>query len=796
MKNFGKCLISVGFIFVIGLINVHAQSAIEEIVVTATKRGEVSVQDIAGGIRAITGDTIEKYDLRSLEDFSRLEPSLQYATQGVGDTQLIIRGISSPGDSTVGVYFDESPITGGNFQDGGGRTPDIGAYDIDRIEVLKGPQGTLFGASSMSGTVRIITNKPDASGFDMNISTGVETVEYGDTGYSVNGTVNVPLVQDTLALRLTGWQKEQGGFIDHFAGLNGVTELNDVNDSEITGGRLMGRWTPNEDLTIDAFYQLQTTQVDGVQHFAPIASGLLTPTRVIVVPFPLFVPAFAGPFGDLNTSVAHQEPYEDDIDMFGVTIDYDLGFGSLLGTVSKFDRDIEFLQDTSGISLSFGFPPAFGRPALGSYGIHQFQNRDVFNAEIRFSSDLDGPVNFVTGFFYEDDETFSELDILAGDTTTGIPVCNSRDECISDPALAAASLAFARSQNIGFQFFAIFGHIDYEITEQFTLGGGVRYFDSEQDNLELTLQAFQGSLAFTIPPLFGGPIQTVPTVNVEDTVKEDELTWDASLSYEPNDNQMYYFRAATGFRQGGINDAATASVFGIIIPGSFTSDEVLSVEFGAKTAWCDDRITFNATWFKMFWDDIQVPGVEPTGAIDFISNAAKAEVDGVEIELAARPTEQFLMHFGATWINAELTEDQLIDPGLAAPGFAPPLGRDGDEIPKVPEWAFSGAVEYAFPFTMIDNVEASLRGNFSYTGESDTFLNDNFPGFIEIGDYFLLNLSANFQYENWGVRFFANNVTDKRATVDIDNAAGPDTIRLFTVPPRTFGAQVNWAYGK
>ncbi|MCY4362635.1 MAG: TonB-dependent receptor [Gammaproteobacteria bacterium] len=772
----------------------HAQG-IEEIVVTATKRGEVSVQDIAGGITAITGDTIDKHDLRSLEDFSRLEPGLQYATQGVGDTQLIIRGISSPGDSTVGVYFDESPITGGNFQDGGGRTPDIGAYDIARIEVLKGPQGTLFGASSMSGAVRIITNKPDASAFDMNVSAGFESTEHGDEGYSVNAAVNVPLIADTLALRLVGWQKEQGGYIDQYAGLNAPTELKDVNDSEITGGRIMARLTPNENLTIDAFYQMQETEVDGAQHYAPIASGLLTPTQVIVVPFPHFIPAFDGTFGDLKTSTAHQEPYGDDIDMYGITIDYDLGFGSLLGSISKFERNVEFLEDTSATAMSFGFPPAFG-PPLGSYGIHQFQDRDVFNAEIRFSSDLDGPVNFVGGFFYEDDETYSELDILAGDIVTGIPVCRSRDECITDPALAGASLAFARSQDIDFEFFAVFGHVDFEVTEQITLGGGVRYFDSEQDNLEQTLQAFQGSIAFTIPPLFGGPIQTTPTVTVDDVAKEDEITWDASLSFAPTDSQMYYVRAATGFRQGGINDASTASAFGISIPAAFTSDEVLSIEVGAKTSWNDDRITLNATYFKMFWDDMQVPGVEPTGAVEFISNAAEAEVDGVELELSARPTDQFLLHFGATWLNAELTEDQIVDPGLAAPGFTPPLGVDGDNIPKVPEWAFSGTMEYTFPFTMLDNTEASLRGNFSYTGESDTFFNNNFPGFVEIGDYFLLNLSANFQHGDWGLRFFVDNITDKRAKIDIDGSWGPDTYRLFTVRPRTFGAQLSWAFGQ
>ena len=772
---------------------VNAQTAIEEITVTATKRGAVSVQDYAGSIRAITGDTIEKYDLRSLEDITRLEPSLQYATQGVGDSQLIIRGISSPGDSTVGVYFDESPITGGNFQDGGGRTPDIGAYDIERVEVLKGPQGTLFGASSMSGTVRIITNKPDASAVGGNISVGGESTDNGNGGYSVNGAVNIPIIKDQLALRVVGWQKEQGGYIDHFAGLGGPTEIKDANDSEVMGGRLMARWTPNEDLTVDAFYQLQETEVDGIQHFAPVASGLLTPTQVIVVPFPLFIPAFAGQFGDLTTSVGAQEPYKDEIDMYGVTVNYDMGFGSVIGTVSKFERDIKATEDTSATAMSFGFPPAFGAPAIGPYGIHQFQKRDVLNAEIRFSSDFDGPINLVTGFFYEDDETSTELNILASDPVTGIPTCFSRDECNANAAtLPFNPLAFARSQDIDFEFFALFGHIDYEVNDKITLGGGLRYFDSEQKNLEQLLQAFQGSINFTIPPLFGGPIQTVPIVTVDDTVKSDEITWDAVASYQHNEDQLYYFKAGTGIRQGGINDAATAAAFGIAIPGGFTSDKVTSLEFGAKTSWLDNRVTFNATYFKMFWKNMQVPGVEPTGAVEFIANAAKAEVDGVEIELTAQPTDQFYMNFGVTWINAELTADQIVDPTLAAPGFAPPLGVNGDKIPKVPEWAFSGSAEYKFP--NLGNFEPSFRGNFSYTGSSETFFNPSFPGFIKIGDYFLLNLNADFQHENWGLRFFVNNVTDERAAVDIDGAAGPDTFRYFTVRPRTFGAQLTYTY--
>ena len=198
----------------------YAQPVIDEIVVTATKRGDVSVQEIPVAIRAVTGDILDDYNLRSLEDISRLEPSLQYETAGIGDLQLVVRGVQSAGAGTVGLYFDETVITGANFQDGGNRTPDVGAYDIERIEILKGPQGTLFGASSMSGTVRIITNKPDSEAYDANFSVMGDSVEYGGEGYGVNGVLNIPLVKDTLAARIVGWQREAAGYYRSFRRYN------------------------------------------------------------------------------------------------------------------------------------------------------------------------------------------------------------------------------------------------------------------------------------------------------------------------------------------------------------------------------------------------------------------------------------------------------------------------------------------------------------------------------------------------------------------------------------------------
>ena len=767
------------------------QSALEEIVVTATKRGAVSVQDIPFAVRAVTGDVIDDYGLRSMEDIARLEPSMQYESSGTGDLQLIVRGIQSAGAATVGLYFDETVISGANFQDGGNRTPDLGAFDINRIEILKGPQGTLFGASSMSGTVRIISNKPDAGGFDANVSVMADTVESGDEGYGINGVINVPIIDDKLALRGVGWQREAGGYIDHFAGINGDTVIKDANDTEVTGGRVMLRWTPTEELTVDGYVQRQDTDVGGPQTYAEVPSGIHTPT--FVAPF---VPVIGGTIipgtpsnaGTLKQDSPVQQYWDDEVQAYGGTFEYDLGFGTVLGTVSKYERETANQGDTTALAVQFGFAPPL-TSVLSGHSLTQFQERDVVTSELRFSSDFDGPLNFVVGAFLSDDEIDTELNILQVDPVTGQAACASRDQCLKDPDLTVQTLDFARSQSIDYEFYALFGHVDYDITDQVAVGGGLRYFDSEQRNTEFTLQGF--GLQGVIPPTQGGPIQTEPIPGIDSKVKEDDFTWDAGISYRHSDDMLYYFRGASGYRQGGINDSSLAGAIGVDIPPGFTSDTVTSLELGAKTTWFDQRLTLNAAYFKMFWDDMHVPGNTPQGGIEFIVNAGEAEVDGIELEMFAQPTEQWLLAFGVTWLDARLTSDQLLDPDISTPG---PTGLDGDNIPNVADWMFSGSVEYNFPFPLINNVETALRANYSYTGESDTFFNPSFDQFTQTGDYFLLDLGAAFTYENWELTFFVRNATDERAILDFGGFTADFEQDIRTVPPRTYGLRLAWSF--
>ena len=812
MNQFTKRLLNTGLLCTIVISNIQAQTVLEEIIVTATKRGEMSVHDVAGGIQAIGGNTLKDFDLFSIEQITRLAPSMQLATQGRGDSQLIVRGIQSPGSSTVGFYWDEAVITASNFQDGGGRTPDIRAHDMQRVEILKGPQGTLFGASSMSGTVRLITNKPDSSKYDMAVSVSGLTTKHGGEGYGANGMINIPLIDGELAVRAVGWREDEDGFIDQFVGYHRLSDptsptlLEDVNDIKTTGGRIAVRWTPNDQLTFDAFGLIQETKIGGTEAFMPVISGALLPIDVsgglgFLPPGLVVEEALQGGVGNLLASRASQEPWDDTNYLYGAKLEYVTDYGTFAATGNRFERDVSSDYDTTAIahlfglgpvgSVFFGAPPGLGIGARPEY-IHNPQKRTLLSSEVRFSSDLDGPINFVSGFYYQDEFTRTELNVLLADPITGIPSCFSRDECLAamDP-----STVFSRQHEISLDFFAIFGHVDYEITDTITVGGGLRYYDSEQRTFEIEKQGFQGSANFTLPPAFGGPFQDFATISSDLSVKETELTWDAVLSYQPNDDLHFYFRGASGFRPGGVNAPGIAGSFpGIVFPATFQPDSVESFEVGAKTSWMDGRVTFNATYFKMFWKDIHVPGEEATGAFEFIANAASADIDGVEVEIFARPVDPLYLTFGVTWIDAKLDENQLFPVPLAdiiaAGAPIPPLGVTGDRIPKVPKWAYSGSAEYRLPVT--STIEAALRTNFSYTDGSQTFFNDTFPNNAPLGDYFLMDISASFFYKNWELKFYGANIGDKLAVTDVDNQT--DGFDTFTVRPRTFGVQMNWNY--
>ncbi len=329
---------------------VYAADALEEVVVTATKRGETDVQKTAESVYAVSGADLSLKRETTFEAFAGSVPGLQFQNLGPGDSEYIIRGINGSGPSVVGAYLDEYVITASDQQDGGGKNAPIQLVDVERIEVLNGPQGTLYGSNSMAGNIRFITNKPDASKFDANAEADWSTIADGGDGFGLSAMVNVPLSPDKLAIRFVGYREDRDGWVDQArlergAVFNGVNE--DINTTEITGGRLSARWTPSDALSLDVMYVMQDLESDGSSRFTSkgVPAYPDQPPEIASLPgntgfAPLPGLASFTPGRDfINTDIT-RSPREDDFDLFGATLRYDMGFGSASLAASRYEHDI------------------------------------------------------------------------------------------------------------------------------------------------------------------------------------------------------------------------------------------------------------------------------------------------------------------------------------------------------------------------------------------------------------------------------------------------------------------------
>ena len=276
MRKLVEQIITAGVISTLLSISLYA-AEMEEIIVTATKRGEVAAQSLAVAVHAITGDSLENKNQIDFEEFAASVPGLHFQDLGPGDKEYIIRGINGNGPAVVGAYFDEYVITASDQQDGGGKNAPIKLVDLERVEVLNGPQGTLYGANSMAGNIKFIPRKPDTEDFDAFVNSDISDTSDGGFGYNISGAVNLP-ASDTFAVRLVGWRTDVDGWIDQPRRQSSSSTFDgaatDINDEDTNGGRVMFRWLPTDRLTLDAMYMFQDMEIGGSSRFT--ANGVPT----------------------------------------------------------------------------------------------------------------------------------------------------------------------------------------------------------------------------------------------------------------------------------------------------------------------------------------------------------------------------------------------------------------------------------------------------------------------------------------------------------------------------------------
>ncbi len=737
---------------------------------TANKLNAQRVLDIPASIQAISGDSLQAAGVSGIMDVAGQVPGLSIQDLGPGDKKYVIRGINSTGDATTGVYFGEAVISGSNADDGGGFEADIRLYDLNRIEVLRGPQGTLYGASSMSGTIRFVPNSPDLNTLGGYLTMEGSTTSHASGNYNINGELNLPVIDGVLALRLVGWKLYDSGYINQYrvgAGVTGITNLGTtakpnfqtlpvegigfvkgVNDDDVGGGRAIVRFHPTDNLTIDANYLAQTETSGGSSRYTPAGVAAFSGGPI---------PPIQG--CDLCNTDVTLSPWSDNIKIFGLTVEYKTALGTVTGTSNQFNRTTGFTFDSTPVLVSFDVPV----PAETL----EPRTRKVNSSELRFASALNSPVNFVAGVYREHESQDLAVQVLTtggNGLVTGPFSTSTAQDALDFPGVG--NTFFGRTDTRSDTQYAGFGEATWKITDAWTAVAGVRYFTETLNGVQTQTHPFGG---------FPGAPNLVPIVDPEQTF--NKVTWKINTSYKFSDALLGYALVSTGFRSGGLN--AVSEPFEPI-PAAYSPDTLTNYELGAKGRLFNGLFDYQADVYLINWDNIQVQETTADGAFVYQGNAGTARVKGVEFELTAHPIQYLSASFSGSYQNAYLTE------GATAEQYAlnPTLGRTGDAIPNVPKFQFFLGLNYTAPIS--GTWQGMIATDVIYRDAVSAYFASNTQFNILLAPYTLLDLRVGVINGPWSVTAFARNLTDKRAEVSaINSSQDPDA--LLTVRPRTIG---------
>ena len=743
---------------------------IEEIIVTARKRGNEVLQDIPATITALTQDTLEKMGVSDFTDFAYQIPGLTFTDLGPGEKAYIIRGIQSAGQQQVSVYYDEVPVPGvqGVTSNSGSQTTDLKIFDVNQIEVLRGPQGTTFGANAQTGTVRYILNKPKLTQIESTFKIGGNFIENGDMGGSAYAMVNLPVVDDKFGLRFVGYYDREGGYVD-----NVRLGKNNINWIETTGARIMAQYRPNEKITMDFMAWGQNRRNGGDSEYHPYDVFGNNPFNDTADQQGFFQT------GDLVNGDYVYTGKPDEQQIYNATLSWDIGAADVTATASYYRREFDFNEDSTWFLFTIGVSddPSISpfRADLSPAATNQRQDIEQKAFEIRVVSTNDTPLQYLGGVFYRERESNFRSFVQPVNPLTGRVMNSSTPPTGALGSGPGAGIpgcnpcVFARRNFKAIDEIAVFGELSYAITEKIEALLGLRWFEAKQKDVGQTVFQFALSPRGVIPPIFGN-------------FKQDELIRKFQLSFQANDDLTVFALASEGFRLGGTNQQGLIGS-STAIPGGYEADKLWNYEIGLKSSWLGGRYIVNANVFYVDWDNIQVTGRTPDGLFGFIGNAGAAEVFGFEMELYGQPTDVLNFTFGLSYLpSAELKQDQ-ISPTIVAPGMK------GDQLPRIPELTLNATVQYDFNIT--NTWDGYFRGEFSHTGSSCTELARTNTRDRPQKSYELTNLrfSAINLKNDLELAFFIENIFDTRADVAVGVDTGEPTFRI-TSTPRHFGVEL------
>ncbi|WP_309627144.1 TonB-dependent receptor [Brevundimonas sp.] len=715
-------------------------SQLDEIVVTALRR-ETNLQDTALSISALSGVTLEKMGASTLQDIIAAVPGLNLTEGNTGQRRISVRGVQSAGESTVGLYLGETPITGPNSatSDPSSMTPDLNMFDVSRVEVLRGPQGTLFGSGSMSGTFRVVFKEADIFNYEGAVDLTGTTIRGGSEGYAARGMVNVPLVEGLLGARLVLYDELRGGYVD-----NVRLRQEDINEVRAYGGRLMLNFTPVETFKVTGLVTLQNQDAADSNGWMP---GV----------------------GEYKNDNYTKLSFPNEFRLYNLAAQWDLGAVTINGSTSIYSWDATKYIDGSLAALSVraagtycarynGVTGACNATQLANYRAYidsvfplsGYQPMEVESRihELRATSNSDGPLTWTVGAFYED-----RSDSAVSSTVEADP--------ISGEAYVPIVYNFSRSIAVDLTQKALYGEATYEPFDGFRITAGVRAYEYEKLSRSQVL-----STSF-INASIAGPLTTYDSSASGQVFK-------LNLSYDITPDAMIYAQYSEGFRPGGINN--TPGLTPDLIP--YSSDSLENYEIGAKTSWFDNRLTVNLSAYEIRWSNMQIAANIPN--FSFIANVGASTIKGLEIEASARPISGLSLNGSMGFVDGTLDVDQTTGLIVAA-------GRAGDTIPNEPEFKAAFAADYTWPIG--SEIDGLLRLDYSYTGESISTFRPNSPFYETMGDFSSVNLRGGVEGDGWGAYLFVNNLFDEVGLVKVASSATQEQL-TFSIPPRTVGVNL------
>jgi outer membrane receptor protein involved in Fe transport len=725
----------------------EADGTLAEVVVTAQKTAE-SIDKVPISVSVLSGEELASKGVQGYQDLARAVPNVSFTNfGGAGQSNIEIRGVSSQaGSATTGIYLDEVPINIINIYTAGASEPRF--FDIDRVEVLRGPQGTIYGSSSMGGTIHFVSAAPDLAKFGGNVHSEVGATKGGGANYEANGVVNLPLAEGVAALRLGGLYRHDSGWIDRVdaAGSRVDSKINDQ-DSSVVRATLL--WKPSDRLTIQPAVFLQRVSSGG--------------NSLVGAELPLY-----------RSPTLVAEKSRDEYAITSVTVGYDLGPAEITAVGGYFWRQDHRLidgtfYDSGFLGFLFDTPPDQGGIGIGNGAAFatlpapsQFYTTvNQVHGELRIASkpSAGDRWSWIAGLYYARNRTdLFDNEFIPGFNAQFQSVFGTTPEALLGSGFPNDLVYFANSAFVNEEK-AVFGQVSYQATAKLKLTAGLR---SEKANSSLDFDT-AGFLSSGTPSSHRETDGTATTPRF-------------ALAYQATERTLVYASAAKGFRVGGVNRPMPAALCGTEGPVGYDADSLWSYELGTKTR-TRGGLQFSAAVFDIRWSRMQQDVVLSSCGFDYKTNTGDAESKGVELEVRQPVGERFVLGLAGNYTSAKMTA------GVADLGVV-----RGDRVPGVPEWTVAADVEYGQPVAG-GRGYARLDGQWTGTSQGVIFHDDvdfNRPG------YFVLGGRLGFDAGRYQISLFVNNLLDNKKILQRPNVALVEY--GLTLPPRTVGLSGSYSF--